>query len=161
MFDLKRVFGFLLAAPMTIVGLAYVSLISVLGWCKYVGRHGDGVVWQISNESPELFKRINSHVNCQCMGNVIVVKYDIETTRGQAALRHNQEHVQQHMALGPLQPILYLFSCIGLMVCRNAHPYYDNPFEIDARRATGQVVDVVGAIKKAIAQGRFRQRTNV
>ena len=157
MFDFKRVLGIIWAAPVTAVGLTYVTLFTMLGWYKHLGTRGDALVWQLKADKLPgwLSKSWTKHAG-QTFGNVIVLRYDPDTDRGRATLRHEQEHVRQFMVLGIFQPILYQLVSLGLRFCRHAHPYYDNPFEIDARRAAGQVVDVVGAVKRAYATGKLK-----
>lgn len=157
MFNFKRVLGFIWAAPVTLAGLAYVTLFSSLGWYKRLGTRGDALVWQLQADSSPTWlntrwRRWVGHT----VGNVVVVKHNVDTDRGRVTLRHEQEHVRQFMKLGLFMPVLYGLAYLGLMTCRHAHPYYDNPFEIDARRASGQVIDVVGAVKRALAEGKLK-----
>jgi hypothetical protein len=157
MFDFKRVLGFIWAAPVTVVGLAYTLLFAAAGWYSSLGRHADALVWQLNaDEAPPWLNKAWSRWGGHCLGNVVVLKYSPDTDRGRVTLRHEQEHVHQCMTLGIFQPILYGLAYLGLMCSRHAHPYYDNPFEIDARRAAGQVVDVVGAVKRAYATGKLK-----
>lgn len=157
MFDFKRVLGFLWAAPVTVAGLAYVALFQALGWYSSLGRHGDAWAWRLNPDSaPAWLNKAWVRWGGHCIGNVVVLKYGPDTDRGRVTLRHEQEHVRQCMALGIFQPILYGLAYLGLLACKHAHPYYDNPFEIDARRASGQVVDVVGAVKRAYATGKLK-----
>ena len=87
------------------------------------------------------------------------MKVDIATPRGKIVLRREQEHVHQCMVLGVFQPILYGLNYLTIKIaCRHSDPYYSNSFEIDARRAAGQVVDVEGALARAIATGKIQVR---
>jgi hypothetical protein len=53
------------------------------------------------------------------------------------------------MRLGIFQPIMYGLNMLAIKVgCPGSDPYYDNCFEIDARRSAGQVIDVVGVTQK-------------
>lgn len=155
-----RIAGFVWAAPLTLLGLIYVHVFVLLRWYKRLGVFGDALVWQLVPEkAPAWLDKAWLRWGGHTIGNVVVVKHDLTTDRGKLILRHEQEHVHQCMVLGVFQPILYALAYIGLMFCRYSHPYYDNPFEIDARRAAGQVVDVVGALKRAIAEGRIKPRS--
>jgi hypothetical protein len=154
MFSFKRVLGFIWAAPVTVVGLAYVTLFTAIGWYTRLGRHGDALVWQVNDKKSPRWLNYQWRRWCgHTVGNVVVLKYSPDTDRGRVILNHEQEHVHQCMVLGAFQPICYWITYLALKACRHAHPYYDNPFEVDARRAAGQIVDVVGAVKRAYAKG--------
>ena len=154
----KRVLGFAWSSPVTAIGLLYVLPLWALGWYTYLSTTGDALVWMLSDSSPGWFKKLWSPWVGQTIGNVIVIRFKPDTDRGRVALKHELHHVKQFMKLGVFLPVLYALAYAGLCTCSHAHPYYDNPFEIDARRAAGQVIDVVGALKKAIADGRLQLR---
>jgi hypothetical protein len=151
-----RMLGFAWASPLTAAGLLYATLFTLFGWYKRIGSRGDALLWQLVPEKAPArlltaWKRWGGHT----IGNVVVMKYDPDSDRGRITLRHEQEHVHQCMTLGILQPIAYYVAYFALKTCRYSHPYYDNPFEIDARRAAGQVIDVVGVVKRAAEQGKL------
>ena len=50
-------------------------------------------------------------------------------------LRHENAHMRQQVFLGPLMPVLYLLFSFVLLFVPGKHWYFDNPFEILARRA--------------------------
>lgn len=157
MFNLKRIFGFIWAAPATIVGIGIVASFSVFGWYKHVGVRGDALIWQLQPHKSPVWLNNRWKGRCgQTCGNVIVVKHNIDTDRGRVTLKHEQEHTRQFMVFGVFQPVLYTLMSLVLYLCRHAHKRYDNPFEIDARRAAGQVVDVIGAVNRAYAEGKFK-----
>jgi hypothetical protein len=144
----KRVAGYVWAAPLTLFGLIYVTLFTLFGWYKRIGTFDDALVWQLVPEkAPRWLNNAWRSWGGHTIGNVVVMKSDVVSDRGKILLRHEQEHVHQCMVLGIFQPIIYGLAYIGLKFCRHAHAYYDNPFEIDARRAAGQVIDIVGALK--------------
>lgn len=149
MTKLLRMLGFLWAAPLTLLALPYVLLFSALGWYTYLGMRGDALTWFVNlDKLPKLCQNFWSKWGGHCIGNVVVVKWNVESDRGRVTLRHEQEHVRQCMVLGIFQPIIYAIAWIGLYFCRYSDPYYSNPFEIDARRAAGQIVDIEGTIKR-------------
>lgn len=154
---LLRVLGFAWALPLTVAGALYATLFTLFGWYKRLSPRGNAFVWQLVPEiAPTWLNDAWKHWGGHAIGNVVVMKYDPDGDRGRITLRHEQEHVRQCMVLGIFQPIVYAASYLALMTCRHAHPYYDNPFEIDARRAAGQIVDVVGVVKKAYAEGKLQ-----
>lgn len=145
---IKKVLGYVWASPITLVGLAYVSACHVLGWYKWNGVHGDGLVYTVCQEkSPSWLKSLWKPWSGQAIGNVVVINGD--PTKKNATLEHELVHVRQVMRLGVFQPIIYGAAYLGIKFgCEASDPYYSNPFEVDARRAVGQVVDMEGALKK-------------
>jgi len=152
----QRALGYVWAAPLTLAGLLYVAAFTAVGWCRYTGRWGDAWVWNtVHGQAPRILESIWLHWSGHTMGNVVLLKLDARSERGSIVLRHELEHVRQCMVLGPLQPVLYCLAWLSLSFCRHGHPHYDNPFEVDARRAAGQIIDVVGSLKRAVADGRI------
>lgn len=150
MSKVARVAGYVWAAPLTLFGLIYVTLFTLLGWYKRIGRFDDALGWALVQEKvPQWLNRAWLHWDGHTVGQVIVLKHDVASDRGKVILRHEQEHVRQCMVLGVFQPVMYVLTYLSIKVaCRYADPYYDSSFEIDARRAAGQIIDVVGTIKK-------------
>lgn len=145
---LKNVLGYAWATPLSLVGLLYVLTFSRIGWYKWHGVVDDALVWVTNeSESPAWLSKAWSRWAGQTIGNVVVIGEMY--TKDPVVLRHEMAHVRQCMMLGIFQPLFYaLLYFVIKMGCSNAHPYYDSPFEIDARRSAGQTVDVVGAMKK-------------
>lgn len=50
---------------------------------------------------------------------------------------HEMVHVRQTERWGPLFIPAYLVTMLAMRL-RGKHPYWDNPFEVEARRAEGQ-----------------------
>lgn len=157
MLRFTRLLGFAWAAPITLIGFLYVTLLSLVGWYRRAGTFGDALVWVVdTSRCPGwVYRRI--HACGQTFGNVVVMLAAPSTDRGKVMVRHVQEHVHQCMVLGVFQPLLYSLVWVGLTFSRHAHPYYDNPFEIDARRGADQVVDIIGALRKLKAAGKLEQ----
>jgi len=54
--------------------------------------------------------------------------------------KHELEHARQFFVLGIFQPLFYfLFSVIIFVSCKFLNAYFDNPFEISARRAESNI----------------------
>ena len=157
MSKILRVLGYVWAAPLTLLALVYVLVFSALGWYKFTGRLGDALVWCVQQEKlPSLLSRVWAGWAGQTIGNVVVLRVDLTSDRGKMTLRHEQEHVRQCMILGIFQPLFYGIAWLAIKIaCPRSSPYYTNPFEIEARRAAGQVVDVEGVIAKAAAAGKL------
>lgn len=152
-----RTLGWAWALPLTLVGFLYVTLFSFFGWYRRLGLRGDALVYEVvQDRAPHWLIKAWHRWSGHTIGNIVVLYTSVDTHRGRIVLRHEQEHVHQCMVLGVFLPVLYMLAYVGLKFCRNAHPYYDNPFEIDARKAAGQVVDVIGALKRAIAEGKIK-----
>jgi hypothetical protein len=157
MSTVTRFAGFLWAAPLTLLGIIYASVFTLLGWYTRTGTYGDALVWNLDAEAaPKWVTRRWLKYGGHTCGNVAVLVDSIKTKRGTVMLRHQQEHVRQFMVFGIFQPIIYTIASFGLLFCRHAHPHYDNPFEIDARRASGRVIDVIGALQRAVAEGKYK-----
>lgn len=144
----KKVAGYVWASPVTACGLLYSGVFQMMGWHKWHGVVGDALVWRVDYlASPMWLRRLWSIWSGHAIGNVVVMNCDPD--KNPVKLTHELIHVQQCMRLGVFHPIAYAIILVVAKVgCRNSHPYYDNILEIDARRGAGQVIDVVGALKK-------------
>ena len=141
--------GYAWAGPVTVFGLAYAGLFGLLRWYTWVGKRGDSLVWRVSPKAPAWLLKAWSGWSGQTIGQVVVICVDPDTYPGQVTLLHESHHVMQCMRLGVLWPILYGLTWLAIKVaCRNSDAYFDNPFEIDARRGSRQTVDVVGLKKR-------------
>jgi len=145
-----RVLGFAWAMPVTVFGLVYACVFSALKWYKFIGVRGDTLVWQLNAEkAPVWLEKAWASWGGHTVGTVIVVKNNPDDNRGKTTLLHEQEHARQCMILGPLWPLAYGLIMLAMKVsCRNADAYFSHPFEVDARRAAGETIDVEGALKK-------------
>lgn len=146
---IKKFLGYAWAAPVTLPGLAYVVIFTILGWYSWYGQLGDAIIWTINiDKSPSwllsLWERWAGHT----IGNVVVLKSFPEEKP--VILTHEQKHVDQCMRLGIFQPIFYAMNMLSIKLgCSGSDPYYDNSFEIDARRHAGQLIDIAGSKKKS------------
>ena len=144
----KRALGFIWASPISVIGLSITCLATLVGWCRWHARHGDAFVWVISDDAPKRIKDAFFRRGGATFGNITIVRNEPNTYVRALTLRHEQEHVVQYMRLGVFQPVAFAIAYVCLAFTRNGHPFYDNPFEIDARRAAGQVIDVIGVAKR-------------
>ena len=154
---IKKYMGYVWASPLTLLGAAYAGLFTAFGWYKWARVDGDSLVWKASlNDCPLILRGYWTSWAGHAIGNVVVMN-DKYLDR-QKFLMHEQKHVNQMMRLGIFQPLLYGLCYVGIKLgCPGSHPYYDNPFEIDARRHAGQIVDVVSAAKKVLEQKGKKQ----
>lgn len=154
-----RFIGFVWASPLTLLGLLYVTAFTALGWFRSSGCHGDACVWLLVPErAPRWVCHKALYHGGQTLGNIIVLRHGLDTVHGQTVLRHEQEHVHQMMTMGPFYPLFYVLGVLMLMCTRSGHSFYDHPLEVDCRRAAGQTVDVIGAVQKAIGQGKLLKK---
>lgn len=152
MSKLLRILGYVWSAPVTVFGLIYALLFNVFGWHKFHGVEGDALVWLVNAEkAPVWLMNLWKNWGGHAIGNVVVLK--TSPVERPVTLVHEQKHVDQCMRLGVFQPIIYGLCWLAIKLgCPGSNAYYDNCFEIDARRAAGQVIDVEGTMKKIIDQ---------
>lgn len=154
---IKLVLGIIWALPVTLaLFLFYIIPMWVLGLYQYAGWDEMAWVWHFDlyrDASPIRlkFRKLWAGWAGFGMGNIAVVKVS-DAIKGsrylQMTLAHEKEHVRQSMRLGPLFPVIYGLVWLMMKVAlRNCSAYLDGPFEIDARRAAGQMVDIYGATK--------------
>ena len=144
---IKKMLGYAWAAPVTLAGLSYAGLFTALGWYKWHGKIEDGLVWRVGDKSPEWLKKLWKTWSGHAIGNVMVL--NVDPLKKTQVVQHELVHVRQVMRLGIFQPIVYGICWLAIKFgCESSDPYFSNPFEIDARRTVGQVVDVEGALKR-------------
>jgi hypothetical protein len=151
---IKKYLGYAWASPLTLFGLTYVGIYSAMGWYRWHGMEVAALVWIVNNDKiPGWLARYWMKLNGQTSGQVVVLK-NLPDTKA-ITLKHEQKHVDQTMRLGILWPLAYYGSSIAIKFgCPGSDSYYDNPFEIDARRHAGQIVDVIGMRNKLIDSNR-------
>lgn len=152
MSKLSTILGYVWASPITLLGFSYASLFKLAGWYSWHGKEGDALVWLVKQEkSPDWLLSLWKGWGGHAIGNVVVLKES--PSANPLTLKHEQKHVDQVMRLGIFQPLAYFISSLALKIgCPGSDPYYSNPFEIDARRHAGQVIDVEGHVKKLKAK---------
>lgn len=150
---LKDIVGILWAFPVTFLMLLYVLPLWALKKYKFDGTFKTALVWsydikkvtQLDVFLEKAWKNWAGHA----AGNVIVIKNTFDVKTRMMTMVHEYEHVRQSMVLGAFFPIVYLFILfIMKLVMKQSHPYYSHPFEIEARRVAGQIVDIETAQKK-------------
>lgn len=153
---LKLAAGIIWASPVTLLAfIFYIAPMWALRQYRYAGW--DGLAWRwdyVVRSSLYLKTWLDRFIDKKwrrwggtTLGNIIIIKVS-KGSRGPTIV-HEHEHVIQCMRLGIFQPILYgLYMLVAKLILRKADPYYDNPFEIDARRAADQLVDIPGTVKR-------------
>ena len=151
---LMKILGYVWVSPLTLIGLLHVCVLSSLGYYKWLGIKGDALVWIVtfagkSKHMPSFLTKAWERRVGHTIGQVVVLKHPPSGIWGETIMKHEQAHVNQNMRLGILQPFFYATVLVCMTIaCKNSSSRYDNPFEIDARRAAGQIIDVVSVIKK-------------
>lgn len=124
---LRRSLGYLWAAPCSLLGLL-LAMLPLLSGARVRRQQGALEValppWRWLQRLP--FAAIT-------LGHVILGR-DLATL---AALRtHEQVHVRQFQRWGLLLLLAYPAASLWLLL-RGKRPYWDNPFEVEARRLSG------------------------
>ena len=145
----KKFLGYVWASPVTVVGLAYVGIFNALGWYNYYDKTEDALIWKTnSSKMPQWLGKLWKPWAGHTVGNVVVMNenFILKTLY----VKHELVHARQCMRLGVFQPIVYGINLLAIKIgCEASSPYWSNPFEIDARRVVGQLIDVEGALKNA------------
>jgi hypothetical protein len=137
---LALIFGNIWMLPNTIVSGLYLGVFALLGWVRFARF----TRWAIVLYVPPgcwLSRRGMEGWNGWASGVFIIVRDDRKNHP--TTIKHEERHVLQQMVFGILQPILYILASVFVfMFMPSKHSYFDNPFEIDARKAAGQLVDI-------------------
>lgn len=128
---MQRLWQLLWASPNSLLGL----LLCLLG-CLVGGRvrRVDGILeaWLPSRVRPGGWRRLLPF-SAITLGHVVFAANERELERLRA---HERVHVRQYERWGPLFLPAYLVSGLVLWV-RGRDPYWDNPFEVEARHLGG------------------------
>lgn len=126
-----RVLGHLWMLPNTIVSALYLMVFGLIGWVRWAGWTPYALVLAVQPGN-WIWKRMDGKWAGWASGAFIVVRQDC--LKSMSTIAHEQAHVTQQMVFGIFQPLLYLLIMGTIWVLmRSKSPYYDNPFEIDAR----------------------------
>lgn len=151
---LKFILQIIFLFPITLIGLCYVGLFTLLKWYSYKGKFGPSLVWVVNDNIPKWLYNIWIPWGGHTIGNIIILKQkNINLT----ILKHELEHVRQQMILGFLFPFVYAFISIAIkLVCKKSDWYLSNSFEIESRRVAGQIVDMEGFLKRIQKQNKSK-----
>jgi hypothetical protein len=128
---LWRLWPLFWASPYSLLGLSLCALVWLVGARM---RRVNGVLEATLSSSA----RPGSWRQCLpfsaiTLGHVVIAANDRELERLRA---HERVHVRQYERWGPLFVPAYLVSSLVLWL-RGRDPYWDNPFEVEARRLGG------------------------
>ena len=126
--------GLLWALPLTLCGaILAVAIVLTGGSCRRIA--GAPSAWLIQGKFGDwlLQRHPVGAVNAMAIGHLVIAQCGQANRR---ILRHELEHVRQAARWGVFFPLAYL-AASGYAVARGGHSYWDNRFEVAARRAEG------------------------
>jgi len=129
---LARILSYGWALPNTLLGFFFLPLVLVFGGtARRVGGvlevQGRGIAWLLRRLVP-----LRGGASAITLGHVVLGRSVSELERSRA---HEQVHVRQSERWGPLFIPAYLIAGLVALV-KGGSPYYDNPFERQARAAS-------------------------
>ena len=126
LFQLRRLFLYLWASPVTLLGLLAGLLAFALGASV---KRRDGVIEIAGNARTPLLRKLSRHFVAITLGHVILGRNHGTLKRWRS---HEHVHVRQYERWGVLLPLLYLLASLHAWAT-GKHFYWDNVFEIEAR----------------------------
>ena len=79
----------------------------------------------------------------QAMGAFVLLNRNLTDKQRKRIMIHEETHVLQQYALGIFQPVVYVLASVFIYIFMpKKHSYYDNPFERQARKRAGQIVNI-------------------
>lgn len=149
--SLARLLGVVWASPLTLPAFFfYILPLQLFGHYRYVGWTGQAWRWACRpSKCPSFIQFFWRRFGPgHTIGNIIVTQEMLGTST-ESMLAHFHCHVRQCMRLGVFMPVAY-YGCwfVIRLFLPHCNPRYSNPFEVDARRAAGQMVDIEGFLKR-------------
>lgn len=126
----------------------YVGALWLLGWVAFARRRGLAVVFVLAPErAADWYLRAWTRWNGWAGMTAVIVRALPDAEQAEQNVRHELRHTKQFLVFGLSHLLLYgIFSLTILALAKlkltARHPYYDNPFERDARNAAGQKLKV-------------------
>jgi hypothetical protein len=137
-----------------VLSWAYILFAWIPGWIEFY-RYAGGLTWAFDLQDEKVdnwYTRAWAGWGGFGAMTVVILRDRPSQSPGgryTQILAHEVRHSKQVLCLGMIQPVLYmLFSLTLLLTSKllkftpDTHPYYDNPFERDARWAAGQQVNI-------------------
>jgi hypothetical protein len=140
----KYILGFLWAIPMSFFGWLLVAFLLATRQIESFKVQGDWTfIWDLRNSGWFQKKTMEGRGwSGFSVGNNIVIK-DVDENRWTRTLIHENTHCHQWYALGILFPLVYILESFRVYFLEeDLHSYYDNRFEIEARKCAGQPVKI-------------------
>jgi len=128
------------ALPVTIFSIWVLILASITKSVKFIRWHNFIAEFEVLENS---FFHNKFFLKWAGMSLGVVNLYRFDYKDNEKTIKHERRHSEQIMKLGIFQPILYFgFVLVCYFMFKDRHPYYDNPFELDARYSANQKIDV-------------------
>jgi hypothetical protein len=141
---IRNILGFFWAVPMSIFGWLF-GLFLLLTWqVDSIEVQEDWTfVWDLKNWGWFQKKSMEGRGWAGfSIGNNVFIK-DVVGKRWSRTLAHEVAHCHQWYTLGLLFPLVYILESVRLYVFeKELHSYYDNRFEMEARKCAGQPVKI-------------------
>lgn len=138
MSKLFRILGFMWLLPMTaIIWLFYILPLWVLGQTKHDGTLDFLIAKFVLVDRGNWYSRAWKNW-AGWSGPCVVIYRKFDPSIAQQILKHEYRHCMQQFVFGAFHYPLYVVLYIMLWAFTNKNPYYDNPFEIDARKYAGE-----------------------
>lgn len=139
-----RFLQFLLLLPATIlVWLFYILPLVVSGEIGLVAWYKRGFIMQFVVLHDETWYSRLWRDWYGWSGPCVMICRFLEPEARERTFLHELEHCKQQFRWGLLFYPAYIVSSIWILLFRrNKHSYYDNPFEVAARKAAGQRLDI-------------------
>lgn len=135
---IRAICGCVLLFPLSLIFYALGWLLVLSGQAKYMGARFPFLEFATVPGSwfHNLFFEGKWAGSCLC--GIILYHYKYQTSK--PTLDHERRHAMQWMALGWTFPIFYFGHSILLwLFFPDRHSYFENWFEIDARKEAGQL----------------------
>jgi hypothetical protein len=132
---LRRIVLLLWVAPCSLVGLALATLVRLMGgqW-----RMGHGTLQAALPDGSWMARRSPFHAIT--LGHVIVA---VDEAALVGSLAHELVHVRQYERWGVVFFLAYPLASLWLWMA-GRRPYWDNPFEVQARDEAAAVAESIG-----------------
>lgn len=152
------VVGLIWSLPITALGfLFHILPFWILGFYRFSRFKECAIIWEVDLDQlgqdrvSRLVRRIWRSYTGLTTGSCIIIRSlnKLSYKTKDRILQHQLQHCRQTMILGLFQPVFYFLCWIVIRISMpNNNPHYDNPLEIDARRAANQVVDMTAVLQK-------------
>lgn len=139
---LLRVFGHVWCSPVTIVGFIVLHVFVLLRYVKKTGWHGSTHLSKFTKKCPQkLVKRYFSHPFVIGHVAIINIRHN-DDVYNVTMINHAVAHSRQWMTFGVFMPFVKVAVWLLLRALVDVDNKFDDPLEIDARRAARQTVDI-------------------
>lgn len=141
----KYLLGFLWTLPTSLLGWIFFGIAYLFGVFEKVQATKELIfIWDLKENSKFCKKLFSGRgwAGFSIGNNVILLEYS-DSDRHLRTFKHEREHCLQQYCWGILFFPVYLLSSVYVyLMYPDLHSYYDNPFEVQARRSAGQNVKI-------------------